>query len=59
MFEQQWFMHVEQYFSGSTSQSHSPSSHWATVVERANMFGAHIPANEQRIVLANSTSMIL
>ena len=52
MFEQQWFMHIEQYFSESTSQSRSPSSLWATVVERANMFSAHIPANEQRIVLA-------
>ena len=55
MFEQQWFKHLEQYFSGSTSQlqsPHSPASLWANVVERASLFGAPLPIKEQRIVLA-------
>ena len=51
-FEHQWFKHLEQYFSGSTSQSHSPATLWAHVVERASLFGAPLPIREQRIVLA-------
>ena len=57
-FEHQWFKHLEQYFSGSTSQSHSPATLWAHVVERANLFGAPLPIKEQRIVLATLTYQI-
>lgn len=52
MFEQQWLKHLEQYFLGSPSQSHSPASLWANVVEHASLFGATLLIKEQRVVLA-------
>lgn len=38
VFEQQWFKHLEQYFSGYTSLSYSPAALWASVVEHASFF---------------------